>query len=94
MSSQSDGSHLSNLRQTLRTVTPYYVCVMHTRRGQDPDSRGPENVDRRRGFLDIVERLGQGVVAVTLTETDARNYSDDQVTDRPRRSTTRRTHRP
>jgi hypothetical protein len=67
--------------------------MMHTRRSQDPDSRGPGNVDRRKGFLDLVERLGQGVVAVTPTEPDVRNHSAERVTDEPKQSTRRRTPR-
>lgn len=51
-------------------------------------------MDRRKGFLDIVERLGQGVVAVTLTETHVRNYSDDRVSVEPDHSTAPRTPRP
>jgi hypothetical protein len=67
--------------------------MMHTRRSPDPDSRGPGNVDRRKGFLDMVERLGQGVVAVTPTEKDVRNHSDERVKGEPRQSTKRRTPR-
>jgi hypothetical protein len=64
--------------------------MMHTRRTQDPDSRGPGNVDRRKGFLDMVERLGLGVVAVDMTETNARNESAEPKNRRPSASTRRR----
>jgi hypothetical protein len=62
---------------------------MSGRREEHPDSRGPENVDRRKGFLDIVERLGQGVVAVGLTET----YADVRVSAEPNQPTVPRTPR-
>ena len=42
---------------------------MHARREQQPGSDQPANVDRRKGFLDVVERLSQGVVAVARDET-------------------------
>jgi hypothetical protein len=64
--------------------------MMHTRRTQRPDSRGPGNVDRRKGFLDLVERLGQGVVAVEVTETDASHHPVEPKKDQPKRSTRRR----
>ena len=51
-----------------------------------------ENVDRRKGFMDIVERLAQGVVAVTLTESVYASSSDEENRE-PGRSTTSRTHR-
>ena len=70
------------------------VSAMTDRREQQPHAGGLENVDRRKGFLDIVERLGQGVVAVTLTETRVRNYSDDRVSVEPDLSTAPRTPRP
>jgi hypothetical protein len=69
------------------------VSVMHMGRTHDPDSIRPDNVDRRKGFLDIVERLGQGVVAVKPADTDVRNSSDDTNAG-PRRSPTPRTTRP
>jgi hypothetical protein len=69
------------------------VFVMHMGRAHDPDSIRPDNVDRRKGFLDIVERLGQGVVAVTPADTAVRNSSDDANAG-PRRSETRRPSRP
>ena len=69
------------------------VSMMHNRRTQDRDSRGPGNVDRRKGFLDMVERLGQGVVTVEVTETDASNDSAEPKTGHSRESTRRRTPR-
>jgi hypothetical protein len=70
------------------------VSAMTGRREQQPHSGGPENVDRRKGFLDIVERLGQGVVAVTLNEAPVTNYSDDGIGVEPDLSTAPRTPRP
>ena len=68
------------------------VFVMHMGRAHDPDSIRPDNLDRRKGFLDIVERLGQGVVA-TPADTEVRNSSDD-TNARPSQSPTPRTSRP
>jgi hypothetical protein len=67
---------------------------MFRRRGQHPDSHEADNVDRRKGFLDIVERLGQGVAAVTPTDTKPSNDADDRRNDEPTDSAMRRTHRP
>ena len=70
------------------------VFVMHSRREPHPDTRGPDNVDRRKGFLDIVERLGQGVVAVGHVEPEATKHSGDQPTGEPRTSPLRKTDEP
>jgi hypothetical protein len=70
------------------------VSVMHSRRAPHADSSGPENVDRRREFLDIVERLGQGVVTVRRAEPEVRNQSSDQPSGEPSESTPHKPHRP
>ena len=66
---------------------------MYIRREQYPGARGPKNVDRRKGFLDIVERLGQGVVAITPTGRGEWNYPGNPVNHEERQSRMRRTHR-
>jgi hypothetical protein len=55
---------------------------MHARREQQPGSDQPANVDRRKGFLDVVERLSQGVVAVARDKT-VTSHSGDRVNPEP-----------
>jgi hypothetical protein len=46
-------------------------------------------VDRRKGFLDVVERLSQGVVAVARDE-KVTSHSGDRPSDEPTRPTSHR----
>jgi hypothetical protein len=62
------------------------VSEMHTRRGERPGSDPPGNVDRRKGFLDVVERLSQGVVAVARDE-KVTSHAGDRVNAEPTQPT-------
>ena len=86
-------SPLFNLQQHSRFAWHMVASVMHVPQRQPPDSGQPDNVDRRKGFLDIVERLSQGVVAVTLDETAVRN-SGEHVHGEPTHSPGHKTDNP
>jgi hypothetical protein len=84
---------LSNMRQLAGSKIRNMVSVMHVRQRQQPGSPTPSNVDRRKGFVDIVERLSRGVVAVRPVETASRNSSDEMNNRKPTLSTPPTPHR-
>jgi len=44
---------------------------MQTRRAREPDEGLPRNIDRHRSYFDVLERLVNGVIAVTPTSEPA-----------------------
>jgi hypothetical protein len=49
---------------------------------RDGRENEPDNIDRRKGFLDILERLGQGVMATGPAD-PVRNRAGDEVDPEP-----------
>jgi hypothetical protein len=45
---------------------------MQTRRAREPDVGLPRNIDRTRSYFDILERLVNGVIAVSTTSESSR----------------------
>jgi hypothetical protein len=87
--SKAPAGDLGSKQRASRRDRGAMVSLMQARRRHLPEQAQPVNVDRRKAFMDILERLALGVTAVGWSEPCARPQGEA-----PQRPNKRRTPRP